>query len=114
MNDELGKNSIHPSSFQFPGLPAYSGLKTGLATAASIARPAKLCGPKVAAPPAQTCSHSIGPLVGGRLAPLSAVGVRESGKVGIVACASATVVVQSGQVAMSTDNTLDGSLPKLR
>jgi len=40
MNDELGKNSIHPSSFQFPGLPACHSLKTGLAPAASIARPA--------------------------------------------------------------------------
>ena len=68
-------------SRQFLCLPACPGLKPGTGgTHCAAGQTAWLqdCSPR-----AHCCSRGIGPLVGGRLVPLSPVGVREAGKWGL-------------------------------
>jgi hypothetical protein len=65
-------------SLQFLCLPACPGLKPG--TGGPHCAAGQTAWPQDCSPRAHCCSCGIGPLVGGRLVPLSPVGVREAGK----------------------------------
>jgi len=68
-------------SLQFLCLPACPGLEPG--TGGPHCAAGQTARPQDCSPRAHCCSRGIGPLVGGRLVPLSPVGVREAGKWGL-------------------------------